>query len=175
VKTSVRISRTARRADLETCARFMSESEPWLTLGIGYADCLKAASAPLREAYAAKEDGKALGFIILQMTGTFRGYIQTVCVGPAARGKGIGSKLVRYAEKRIFRETPNVFMCVSSFNKGAQKLYKKLGYIRTGLLKDFIVAGHDELLLRKTRGPIRGRRTGRITAANTAGSLHGSR
>jgi len=132
----------------------MAGTEPWLTLGRDYKACLRAVKAPLREVYAAKENGRAVGFIILQLTGTFRGYIQTVCVGPEARGRGIGTLLVRFAERRIFSESPNVFMCVSSFNKGAQRLYKKLGYIKTGVLKDFIVRGYDELLLRKTLGPL---------------------
>jgi ribosomal protein S18 acetylase RimI-like enzyme len=45
-------------------------------------------------------------------------------------------------------------MCVSSFNKKAQKLYRRLGYEKVGVLKNFIVNGHDEILLRKTMGPL---------------------
>jgi [ribosomal protein S18]-alanine N-acetyltransferase len=149
------ISRTKRTADLRHCARLMAATEPWLTLGLDYGACLRSVSAPLREVYAARGDGGALGFIVLQMTGTFKGYIQTVCVAPEGRGLGIGTRLIKFAERRIFKETPNVFMCVSSFNRGARKLYKKLGYVKTGILRDFIVKGHDELLLRKTRGPLR--------------------
>ncbi|OGS09034.1 MAG: hypothetical protein A2270_04385 [Elusimicrobia bacterium RIFOXYA12_FULL_51_18] len=150
----IRISPTRKLADFKICARFMSGTKPWLTLGRDYRACLTTVSAPLREVYAAKENGKAVGFIILQMAGTFRGYIQTVCVAPNARGRGIGTLLVRFAEKRIFVESPNVFICVSSFNKDAQRLYRKLGYRKTGVLKEFIVRGHDELLLRKTQGPL---------------------
>lgn len=134
----------------------MAGTEPWITLGRDYKTCLKAVTAPLREVYGAKEGGKTLGFIILQMTGTFRGYIQTVCVAPDARGRGIGTRLIRFAEKRIFRESPNVFMCVSSFNKGAYRLYRRLGYKKTGELKDFIIKGRSELLLRKTIGTTSG-------------------
>jgi len=156
INKNIRIGRTRNPADLKTCALFMAATEPWITLGRDYKACLSSVKAPLREVYAAKEQGKAAGFIVLQMTGTFRGYIQTVCVGPEARGRGIGTLLVRFAEKRIFTESPNVFMCVSSFNKGAQRLYKRLGYKKTGLLKDFIIRGYDEVLLRKTRGPFVG-------------------
>jgi ribosomal protein S18 acetylase RimI-like enzyme len=45
-------------------------------------------------------------------------------------------------------------MCVSSFNKKAQQLYRRLGYKKIGVLKNFIVPGHDEILLRKTLGPL---------------------
>ena len=148
------IGRTKKPADFRTCARIMAAVNPWLKLGLGYKVCLKNISAPLREVYAARVRRKITGVLILQMTGTFKGYIQTVCVGPEARGRGIGTLLVRFAEKRIFAESPNVFMCVSSFNKGARRLYKKLGYRKTGVLKNFITRGHDELLLRKTLGPL---------------------
>ena len=45
-------------------------------------------------------------------------------------------------------------MCVSSFNTEAQKLYLRLGYEIVGELKDYIVAGYSEILLRKTIGPL---------------------
>jgi ribosomal protein S18 acetylase RimI-like enzyme len=45
-------------------------------------------------------------------------------------------------------------MCVSSFNDGALRLYQRLGYQKVGELPDYIVAGHSEILLRKTIGPL---------------------
>ena len=62
---------------------------------------------------------------------------------------------MRFAGKRIFVETPNVFKCVSSFNQNAQAFCKKLGYVIVGELKDYIVSGHSEILLRKTIGPLK--------------------
>jgi ribosomal protein S18 acetylase RimI-like enzyme len=47
-----------------------------------------------------------------------------------------------------------VFLCVSSFNERAQKLYQRLGYERVGELPDYVVKGYSEILMRKTRGPI---------------------
>ena len=95
-----------------------------------------------------------LGLVVITMYGTFKGYIQALCVAPEARGQGLGEKLMRYAERRIRRESPNVFLCVSSFNKGAIRFYRRLGYRKAGLLKDFLVKGSDELLLRRTWGPL---------------------
>jgi ribosomal protein S18 acetylase RimI-like enzyme len=68
------------------------------------------------------------------------------------RGRGLGSQILAWAEERIFRDSPNVFMCVSSFNSDAQRLYARLGYQQIAVLSAFFVAEHDELLLRKTRG-----------------------
>jgi predicted GNAT family acetyltransferase len=90
------------------------------------------------------------------MTGAFVGYIQTVCIHPDRRGQGLGSKLVEFAEQRILAESPNVFMCVSSFNRDARRLYERLGYQVIGELTDYIVQGHSEILLRKSLGPLAG-------------------
>ena len=46
-----------------------------------------------------------------------------------------------------------MFLCVSDFNRGALRLYQRLGYELVGALPDFLVSGSAELLLRKTRGP----------------------
>jgi ribosomal protein S18 acetylase RimI-like enzyme len=63
---------------------------------------------------------------------------------------------VEFAERRILQVSPNVFMCVSSFNHGARRLYQRLGYQVIGELPDYLVRGHSEILLRKTTGPLAG-------------------
>jgi len=44
---------------------------------------------------------------------------------------------------------------VSSFNPRARALYERLGYEMIGELKDYLIEGASELLMRKTIGPIR--------------------
>ncbi len=139
--------------DRDACARMMSASEPWITLGRDYDRCLVTVSDPTREVYVAREGTGVAGFIVLNLAGAFPGYIQTVCVAERARGLGIGGQLVRFAEDRIGQVSPNVFLCVSSFNHGAKLLYERLGYEFVGTLRDFLVEGHDELLYRKSTGP----------------------
>jgi [ribosomal protein S18]-alanine N-acetyltransferase len=98
--------------------------------------------------------GTLSGFLILCLTGAFVGYIQTICIDPGCRGQGLGTRLLAFAEERILSQFPNVFMCVSSFNHDARRLYERLGYRVVGELSDYIVAGHSEILLRKTLGPL---------------------
>jgi ribosomal-protein-alanine N-acetyltransferase len=160
------IRRLAGRAEAEACARMMASSEPWVTLGRGYEASLALLERPDREAWVAVTDGALAGFIVLVLAGAFTGYIQTVCVAAARRGGGIGKRLVSHAEERIFRESPNVFLCVSSFNPDARRLYERLGYTLVGELKDYLVTGHSESLYRKTIGPIGAFRPG--GAANAA-------
>jgi ribosomal-protein-alanine N-acetyltransferase len=141
-------------AEARICAHLMATSEPWVTLGRSFDASIRIVTDPTREVYVARRGDDIVGFIILCMTGAFVGYIQTVCVHPDCRGQGLGSRLVEFAEQRILRESPNVFMCVSSFNHDARRLYERLGYQVIGELTDYIVRGHSEILLRKTRGPL---------------------
>ncbi len=131
----------------------MAATDPWITLGRGYEASLARIKDPSREVYVAIDESGVAGGLILCMTGAFVGYIQTVLVAPDRQGKGLGSQLVEFAEDRIFRESPNSFLCVSSFNTGARRLYERLGYEYVGELSDYVVSGHSELLYRKTRGP----------------------
>lgn len=148
----IRPSRSGTEA--RACAQIMAASEPWMTLGRNYHACLGILSNERRERYFARR-GKALaGFLVLDMKGAFVGYIQTVCVPPEFRNRGIGTRLVRFAEERIFRDSPNVFLCVSSFNTGARRLYERLGYRVVGELCDYVISDQSELLLRKSLGPI---------------------
>jgi ribosomal protein S18 acetylase RimI-like enzyme len=154
--TAVAVRRIRIPDDVHPCAQMMSESEPWVTLRRTYEEAFKMLSDPAREVYVAVVGDEIAGFTVLRMKGIFVGYIQTVGVMPEWRNRGIGTRLIRFAEQRIFEKYPNVFICVSSFNERAQKLYLRLGYEVVGELRDFIVPGHSEILLRKTIGPMRG-------------------
>ena len=138
----------------DECALMMSQSEPWITLQRDFKSCKKAFLGAEKEVYVVKENDEILGFVILQLGGSFKGYIQTLFVKSNQQGKGIGSKLLDFCCERIFKLSPNVFICVSSFNLGAQKLYQKHGFTLVGILNDFVLEGYDELLLRKTIGSI---------------------
>jgi ribosomal-protein-alanine N-acetyltransferase len=151
---SLEITRLATEAEAQACARIMAESEPWLTLGRSYQASLSIVRDPSREVYIARDENGVAGFLILCMTGAFVGYIQTIAIQPDRRGQGLGSRLIDFAERRILAESPNVFMCVSSFNNDARRLYERLGYRVVGELTDYIVQGYSEILLRKTIGPL---------------------
>jgi [ribosomal protein S18]-alanine N-acetyltransferase len=151
VKTS--IDKTANPNDFEICASMMSRTDPWITLGMDYKQCLKAFEGECKEIYLARSGGEIAGFVILQIGGTFSGYIQTICISENSRGKGLGTKLIEFCEKRTLEFSPNIFICVSSFNKGAFDLYQRLGFRLVGVLDNFVKEGFDELLLRKTVGP----------------------
>jgi ribosomal protein S18 acetylase RimI-like enzyme len=140
--------------EAQACASIMATNDPWITLGRTFDRCLEAARDTALERYVAVSDGEVIGFILISMRGSFTGYIKSIAVREDWRGRGIGSDLLAFAEKRILRDSPNVFICVSSFNSRARGLYERLGYETVGELRDFIVRGYDEILLRKTFGPL---------------------
>ena len=151
---AIEVTPLRRHADREWAARLMTSSEPWRTLGRGYADGMRLLRNPAKEFFLARAGGERAGFLVLDLNGPLGGYIQTIGVAPEMRGQGIGTAALRWAEQRIFRKHHNVLMCVSSFNRRAAALYRRLGYETVGRLRDYVVAGHDEILLRKTLGPL---------------------
>jgi ribosomal-protein-alanine N-acetyltransferase len=153
------IEQTTDPSDFAICAGIMADTDPWITLGINYENCLKAFDGLYREVFIMKNGAEMVGFVIIQPFGTFNGYIQTIAIGKNYRGKGYGTQLLQFCIDRILQYSPNVFICVSSFNSGAISLYNKLGFELVGELKDFIKQGFTELLLRKTVGPVAGYKT----------------
>ncbi len=140
-------------AEARLCAEIMANTEPWITLRRDSAHSLKLLSDPGLEVYVAQSGDALAGTIAVDMRGSFVGYIRVLVVAPDWRSRGVGAQLIRFAEDRIFRESPNVFLCVSSFNPRAQHFYQRLGYERIGEIKNYVIAGSSEFLMRKTIGP----------------------
>jgi len=120
----------------------------------GYDESLDMISDPSREVYLAVIGGEIAGFVVLEMSGAFVGYVKSICISPRWRGRGVGERLMAFAEERIFSEAPNVFLCVSDFNEGARRFYERLGYEAIGELRDYIVPGRSEILMRKSIAPL---------------------
>jgi ribosomal protein S18 acetylase RimI-like enzyme len=149
----MKIVLTTNENELDQCAELMSQSEPFNTLRFNYEKCKLSVRGDYKEVYIASEGNEFLGFVVLQFYGTLRGYIQTICICPNHRGKGIGTSLIKFSEEKLLKIFPNVFLCVTSFNHEAQKLYYRLGYEKIGELKDHIIEGADEYILRKQNCP----------------------
>ena len=147
---------TTDKQNIVVCARMMVLSDPWITMGIGYDQCHSAFEGLSKEIWVVEIDKEIAGFVILQIGGTFKGYIQTICIDVAYRGRGLGKKLLLFCEERILEISPNIFICVSSFNQGAIRLYKEFGFKLVGELDNFVKEGFTELLFRKSFGPMMG-------------------
>jgi [ribosomal protein S18]-alanine N-acetyltransferase len=148
------IKKLETRLEAERCALITSGLDPWKFLEIKFEDSLKSLENSAYETYILHCEDEIYGFVTLEMGGVLAGYIKRLAIREELQNRSYGKILMNFAEKRIFSEKPNVFLCVSSFNKKALTFYKKLGYKKTGVLKNFLIDGHSEYLLRKTIAPL---------------------
>ena len=63
--------------------------------------------------------------------------------------RGVGALLLARAEAHFAASARHIFLCVSSFNERARRLYERHGYAAVGELKDYIVEGASETLMHK--------------------------
>lgn len=148
------IRRVETPEEKTACAGIMAGSEPWITLGISMDQLMITLSDPLNEVFAALVKEEIVGTMVITTRGAFPGYLKSIAVKPGWRGRKLGEQMMGFIEREVFSTCANLFLCVSSFNAGAQRFYRKLGYERVGTLKDYLVKGHDEILMRKSIAPI---------------------
>jgi GNAT superfamily N-acetyltransferase len=155
--------------DIDPCARLIAADPLWKRYHITLARARRMLREVLATAHrgggrmneagefaVAHNGGQVVGFIWFRLEGTFQhsGYVRWIGVAPHARGQRVGANLMAYAERKIFARGPNVFLMVSTFNTGAQKFYKRLGYTEIGAVPNYAIRGITERLFRKTRGPL---------------------
>jgi len=85
-------------------------------------------------------------------------YVNAVAAFPEARGHGLGSELMRWAERRAADlGLRGVSLIVSDANHGARRLYERLGYAETAsrpMVKDgWQSGGENWVLMIKDRHP----------------------
>lgn len=87
----------------------------------------------------AEQNGDLVGYCLVLMNAATRlARIYSIAVSPAARGQGLGEKLIREAEKEA-AEADRIIMRleVREDNPGAINLYKRLGYRQFGTYRDY--------------------------------------
>lgn len=132
------------------CAALMAISDPWMTLGRGLDDCRTRMHDPAYLLYVAHLDEHPCGFILLQRRGVAGSpYIASIATSKEYRSKGIGSRLLEFAEELFSPDCRHIFLCVSSFNYRARALYERSGYTVVGELKDYVIDGASEFLMHK--------------------------
>jgi ribosomal protein S18 acetylase RimI-like enzyme len=147
--------RPAGTEDLEEICTIMLDTDPYTRLGYTEDTCLDTAISALEEGWAwvAVSSGKIVGFVLFRVFDGFPlgGYVRAIAVDETYRGRGVGSILLRVAEEKIFKYRRNVFLLVSSFNKDAQRFYRSRGYEVVGEIRDALVRGESEIIMRKRR------------------------
>ncbi len=117
-------------------------------------------AAKKKELFVAKDrNGEVLGFYRLVMDGSFLvfAYLQLIAVRKDARGGGIGTKMLKDAEKRIvhvqgYPMFKKLFLLLGKKNTKAKRYYTKNGYAKVGTIPGLFEAGIDEYLMMKELG-----------------------
>jgi ribosomal protein S18 acetylase RimI-like enzyme len=107
------------------------------------------------EVYVAiDEHGACLGYIWFSLDGAFGRfpYLRNIAVNAKFRGRGVGTALLRHCEETGFAHAGTIFLLTSDFNKGAHRLYERLGYTRVGVIPGLIRPQIGEVLMMKSRG-----------------------
>ena len=152
--STLKIERVGTAAEKETCAELLAASDPWITLGMSREYLVDILNDPLNTVFAARRNEEIVGTMVVQTRGAFTGYLKSIAVKPDCRGQLLGKRMMTFLEEEIFTTSSNLFLCVSSFNTRAHNFYQRLGYEQIGVLTNYLVNGHHEILMRKTTGPI---------------------
>ena len=140
----------ANEEERDWAASLMAGSEPWVTLGRGFEQCRKPCHDPDFQMFVAHAGALPCGFVLLQRCGVAGSpYIASIAVAEEFRGKGVGTRLLEFAEDFFRAQSRHIFLCVSSFNDRARKLYEQLDYTPVGEFKDYVIPGASEILMHK--------------------------
>lgn len=142
-----------KRSHIQACAVITESPGPWKTLNEGI-DFIKYIQR--KQAYVCMAGEELTGFIIFTPEPVFArgGYLRALGVSPSMRRRGIGKRLLSFAEKETARSAQCLYLCVSAFNRKAQAFYQDRGYVRAGKLAGLIVPGESEYIYWKRLRPI---------------------
>lgn len=143
----------AKSLALKDCERLVIGQEPFKTYRYNKKSCQRIIkNLKSAKVLVAKKGSKIFGYAIYTTSFLNGFYLKQIVVDSQCRGLGIGKKLMNALERETFKEKKSLYLCVSDFNRSAQKFYRSLGYKRVGLIKDYFLKGVHEILLYKTKG-----------------------
>jgi len=145
------LSTSLTNAQVLAVAEMLSISEPWMTLkfsATSLAGYLTRDDPSLRR-YVVSVDGNLAGIICIRNPWLRGPYIELLGFFPNHRGKGIGKQVLAWAEAEARRESKNLWVAASSFNRQALNFYQRLGFQPIGPIQGLVTPEHDEILLRK--------------------------
>lgn len=137
--------RPLESTDAETLAKACAEIDPWKSLGYGAATLagyLRRDDPALSRFVIGGDDG----LLALRRPWLRGSFIEMLAILPGCQGRGLGRAAVQWAAKQ--EASGNLWATVSAFNSPARQFYQRLGFAEISVLRDLIVHGQDEILLR---------------------------
>jgi diamine N-acetyltransferase len=137
--------------DAVMLGKTLAQIEPWNTLNYS-ANRLSSylcQEEPLLYKFRIVISEQLVGVICIRYPWLRGAYLELLAIYPAQQKQGLGKEIMLWFEKEVQQTSCNLWALVSSFNDKAQCFYKRIGFTEIGTIKDFLVSGHDEILLRK--------------------------
>lgn len=136
-------------ADAAMLAKACAAIDPWKSLGYPEA---------ILEAYLLRDDpalsrfviGDGDGLIALRRPWLRGAFIEMLAILPGRQGRGLGRAVVDWAKAQD--RSANLWATVSAFNSPARQFYQAVGFVEVAPLRDLVVTGQDEVLLRLRKG-----------------------
>lgn len=154
----IQLSELSSRTDREIArlAEQLAGIDPWLRLGYAKEGIERYLHdpEPSPRRLALVVDGEMAGVISLRYPWLKGVYVEMFAVLPEAQGKRLGSHALAWIETEYRERTGNIWLLVSAFNDKAKGFYGANGFIPIGEIKDFLMEGEDEVLMRKVICPI---------------------
>ncbi len=149
---SAQLSKNLTEQQAIEIAEMLSISDPWKTLKFSTSTLVNylMREDPSLRRYGVSDKGTLVGIICIRHPWLRGPYIELLGLFPSARGKGIGKKLIAWAETEARREAKNLWVIASSFNLQALNFYQRLGFYPIGTLQGLVTPEYDEILLRKS-------------------------
>ena len=149
----------AEQRDIPEVAEIMSTSEAWKCFGIDYGWAFKTLTTMTDALYVAvsPETGEVVGFGSVRRdgVGNIGAYTRLFGVKKKYLRRGIGRQLCDFIWDIAAKTSPNLFLICSENNKPGLEFYEKMGFTKAGILTGLVIPGQNEILLRKTSGPIK--------------------
>ncbi len=137
----------ARFSDLRAVAALQRRSFP-PRLAYRYPTLFLLRVLPSVQFEVAREGEKILGCAIGDRHGG-QSRVVNICVDPAARRRGIGTRLLRQLESRL--PDGDVVLMAEIENDGARSLYRNEGYQEIGISRGYYGRGRDGVWMQKLR------------------------
>jgi len=139
------------RDQADSIAATLAAIDPWRTLGYSAGTLARGLESthPDLTRYLALRGGEPEGLVVVRYPWLRGAYIELFAVFPQAQGRGVGRAALEFIETHYRGRTENLWLLVSGFNAGARCFYEKQGFYPVGVIVDLVVAGQDEVLMRK--------------------------
>ncbi len=161
--------RDGRRADLAALSEI--ETRAFAADRLSPRSLRRLIGRPSGGLRVAVTDGEIVGYhLVLTRAGSRVARLYSIAVAAAARGAGVGARLLADAERAARRAgAAHLRLEVRPDNAGAIRLYEQHGYARIGTRPDYYADGADALRYQKTLA----RAVSRAAGSSRQGAVHG--